>query len=109
MTDINKHIEEEAREYRDREFQERIVRANSNFDSVDIEMAFRNGYKSCLHSSRWRKVSEGELPDLLEEVIVEDANGRIQKGHRYEAKKDTVFWSTDFTTFYNIVRWKPID
>ena len=36
-------ISERAREYRVRQYNERIVRAKSYFDSIDIELAFKSG------------------------------------------------------------------
>lgn len=122
MTDINKPLEEEMEQLAIDFIVDRVqnnilfeeltdtqkedvadVVLQTIKDSVDIIT------QKLLHSSRWRNISDGELPDLLEEVIVEDANGKIQKGHRYEVKKGVVYWSTDFTTFYNIVKWKPIN
>lgn len=36
-------ISERAREYRVRQYNERIVRAKSYFDSIDVELAFKSG------------------------------------------------------------------
>ena len=42
-TDIGTLISERAREYRVRQYNERIVRAKSYFDSIDVELAFKSG------------------------------------------------------------------
>lgn len=42
-------IDRKAQEYRDEMYQERIIRAKSYFDSVDVELAFKDGYNEALN------------------------------------------------------------
>lgn len=42
-------IDRKAQEYRDKMYQERIIRAKSYFDSVDVELAFKDGYNEALN------------------------------------------------------------
>ena len=60
MNELNKQIEEEANLY--------ASVASNVSDYNTLFHSFKKGYKSCLHSSRWRKVSE-ELPPEGEEVL----------------------------------------
>ena len=70
MTDINKQIEEDAREY---DWQQELFNYMSNEHDIlllnsDMHEVYMICQKEFTHSSRWRKVSE-ELPPEGEEVL----------------------------------------
>lgn len=55
-------ISERAREYRVRQYNERIVRAKSYFDSIDVELAFKSG--ATIFSTE-----NAQLRDILREIV----------------------------------------
>lgn len=116
MTDINKQIEEaRAIEYKQEvdlysDIYEGLVGYEYAYDlmvSLKIE-AYKNGYNKALHSSRWRKVSEG-LPE------VKDENYFINvKRYDNEFRIDTICVFAEmedvkgYLEFNNVDSWKPI-
>ena len=99
MTDINKQIEEEAWEY-------------STYELA--RCGYIRGYNSCLHSARWRKVSE-DLPPLDTQVLVKTSNGKFSISEMYIPKDCNggilgyKEWKGSFSFKCSIVEWKPID
>lgn len=96
-TDINKQIEEEAREC-----------YNETEGSLTCEEYFTKGAQFVLHSSRWRKVSE-EMPEYSVDVLCKYDSGTLFIG--YLSKVDNAFRVAN--THYNVIRevieWRPID
>ena len=60
--DMEIAISERAREYRVRQYNERIVRAKSYFDSIDVELAFKSG-------ATMFSTENAKLREALREVI----------------------------------------
>lgn len=129
MTDINKQIEEEAREtkrfifeYCDKLALPYVLCDTKERHNKAKELAgasYQDGYKSALHSSRWRKVSE-ELPEdsmtlknftsnakRTDLVLVRLVDGTIDTDARF------VFLALGDNCWVKhkdgIIEWKPID
>lgn len=61
--DMGFAISERAREYRVRQYNERIVRAKSYFDSIDIELAFKSG-------ATMFSTENSQLREALREILI---------------------------------------
>ena len=99
MTDINKQIEEEAREC-----------YNETEGSLTCEEYFTKGAQFVLHSSRWRKVSEDEFPEIDTPIICKFRVGSMQPSIQYRVS--TLLKSGRFsgeTDWVSVVEWKYID
>lgn len=92
MTDINKQIEEEAREY-------------SNYALT--QDGYIKGYKSALHSSRWRKVSE-ELPEEDITILIQTKQGKRMAVYLHD-REWCIIGTNDLVDEDIIEFWKPID
>lgn len=93
MSELNKQIEEEANLY--------ASVASNVSDYNTLFHSFKKGYKSCLHSSRWRKFGVDDLPKIGRQIICRD-------GDKYHLSKpishDGIHWLAEHFT-----EWKPID
>lgn len=112
MTDINKQIEEEAREYRRKLIQKiRLNKANVDYIlenglingslMLDIDKAMIDYQK---YSSRWRKVSE-RLPKYGDIVVAKGDTSDFQDMYLIEIDSD--YSMSVLTSYYK--EWKPID
>lgn len=128
MTDINKQIEEEAKniEYQQEidlhknEYEGRVgyESAQDLLESLSLKIdAYKKGYQSALSSSRWRKVSE-ELPESDQVVLVKMGRDYTDD-YLYDIAKydyeDKEFYSrasigdSIYEICYEVIEWKPID
>lgn len=103
-------IEEKAREYADSLIYPRCFIENNNIkraSNILVAKSYERGYYSVTSCFRWRKVEE-EMPEVGEDVLIMDANDRIQTGRTYMVRKDEYRWITTSTTFHKITHWMPI-
>lgn len=112
MTDINKQIEEES-EMIAREGVENLLSEKNYIDKMKlhsaIKMTYKMGYKSALHSSRWRKVSEDEFPEIDTPILCKFRVGSMQPSIQYRVS--TLLKSGRFsgeTDWVSVVEWKYI-
>lgn len=111
-TDINKQIEEEAREYLMRKCGVDISQFGNSDELYltkgELIKSITHCVDSVIDSSRWRKVSEG-LPEYSVDVLCKYDSGTLFIG--YLSKVDNAFRVAN--THYNVIRevieWKPID
>ena len=120
--DINKQIEEEAREYRRKLIQKiRLNKANIDYIlengtingslMLDIDKAMINYHE---YASHWRKVSE-ELPPIDTQVLVKTSNGKFSISTMYVPRDcngnilGDIEWKGSFSFKCSIIEWKPID
>lgn len=84
-TDIGTLISERAREYRVRQYNERIVRAKSYFDSIDVELAFKSG--ATIFSTENAQLREAlrEMVDECEFIVIPDVR---TMNHLYKEEVD---------------------
>lgn len=99
MTDIQKMIEEEAKEYAD----SNLWKLNTVGYRGAVIAGFQRGANFIQHANRWRKVSE-ELPEVLTDVLIKDSFGKIDIGCLY----DNGIWSMTPPIDRKITEWKPI-
>lgn len=79
-------ISERAREYRRRQYNERIVRAKSYFDSIDIELAFKSGATMFSTDNAQLRKALRELVDTLQERCDKYGMSPIEYGVLTKAK-----------------------
>lgn len=73
--DMGFAISERAREYRVRQYNERIVRAKSYFDSIDIELAFKSGATMfSTENAQLREALRGIIKECEEWIIPSSEN-----------------------------------
>lgn len=109
MTDIQKMIEEEAREYafqqyKDDEYTETIL---FNETINDFKAGANFALSQLQHANRWRKVSE-EMPGKDVDVLIKFDNNNISIG-KYKSEEYFSCINGDEYTISEVTEWKPIE